>query len=88
MLAKPVRVSIAGHSPIATRRQTYRTDLGTIGHAIPFELVREKPSQKRIQRRADIIQRMFLVEDRLAGQIQDFLSTKSVADEVIQKEIM
>src|SRR4051794_26737051 len=49
------RLGVAGHAPVAARRQADRTDLGAVRQAGPFELVTKETSDERLQPLAQLL---------------------------------
>ena len=88
-LAQPgVGVGVAGHPPVATRRETDAAYLGSVGYARSLELIGEEPPQKNAQRVLDF---RFAVRARECGQpreLQDAARPRAMPQHVVQKEIV
>src|SRR5262245_13365668 len=82
------RGRVARHAPVAARRQGDAADLRAVGQARALELVREETLREDFQPAANFVGAVCGLERRVAGQEQDLLRRRAVAQEVEQEEVV
>src|SRR5208282_3560637 len=83
-----LRVGIAGHSPVAARREADGADLGTVGNAGALVLLAEEPREEGPHRALDKPPRIGLGERGKVAQEEDLLGRVTAADGVKENEIV
>src|SRR5271166_1065395 len=83
-----LRVGIAGHSPVAARREADGADLGTVGNAGALVLLAEEPREEGPHRALDKPPRIGLGERGKVAQEEDLLGRVTAADGVKKNEIV
>src|SRR5260370_4218823 len=79
---------VAGHAPVAARRQADGADFRTVRQHGTLELIVEKALDENAQPAANFLRRVFSVEVGVLGQKQNFFRRSAIAQEVKQTEIV